>query len=271
MTGRIRGAALVLAAVLTMGLSACASIPPGSGAGSAPAVGASGASSALSGKITVFAAASLKSTFTRLASEFEHSNPGTKVALSFAGSSDLVTQIMAGAPADVFASADTKNMHRLNAASLLDGQPTDFATNVLTIAVPPSNPASVRSFADLAKPGVKVVICASQVPCGAAAKTIEDATGTQLKPVSEESSVTDVLGKVAAGEADAGLVYVTDVRGADGKVTGIPFDASAKAVNTYPIATVGDSKNKALAVAFIALVTSSTGQKILTDAGFGKP
>ncbi|GAP58672.1 molybdate-binding protein [Arthrobacter sp. Hiyo1] len=225
----------------------------------------------LSGTVTVYAAASLKATFTKLASEFEAANPGTKVALSFAGSSDLVTQITQGAPADVFASADTKNMGKLSDAKLLDGTAKNFATNVLTIAVPPSNPASISSFADLAKPGVKVVLCASQVPCGSAAQTIEKATGTTLKPVSEESSVTDVLGKVASGEADAGLVYVTDVKGAGDKVKGITFPESDKAVNTYPIGTVGTSKNKDLAAAFIALVTGSEGKKVLGDAGFGTP
>ena len=223
------------------------------------------------GTITVFAAASLKATFTKLASDFEAKNPGTKVTLNFAGSSDLVTQITQGAPADVFASADTKNMTRLSDAKLVDGTATNFATNVLEIAVPPSNPASIASFADLGKPGVKVVVCAPQVPCGSAAETIETATGTTLKPVSEESSVTDVLGKVTSQEADAGLVYVTDIRNAGDKVKGIPFPESDKAVNTYPIATVGASKNKELAQAFIGMVTSSEGKKVLNGAGFGTP
>jgi molybdate transport system substrate-binding protein len=266
---RKRVAALLVAGALAVGMTGCGSSAP---AGTATA-GSAGASQTptLSGTVTVYAAASLKATFTKLAGEFEAANPGTKVALSFAGSSDLVTQITQGAPADVFASADTKNMGKLSDASLLDGTAKDFATNVLAIAVPPSNPASIRSFADLAKPGVKVVVCASQVPCGSAAQTVEKAAGTTLKPVSEESSVTDVLGKVASGEADAGLVYVTDVKGAGDKVKGIPFPESDKAVNTYPIGTVATSKNKALAGAFIAWVTGSEGKKVLGDAGFGTP
>lgn len=243
-------------------LTACAA--PG---GSAP----SGASSPLSGTVTVFAAASLKSTFTRLAHDFEAKNPGTKVRLSFAGSSDLATQITQGAPADVFASADTRNMTKLAEAGLLDGTARNFATNVLEIAVPPSNPASIASFADLAKPGVKVVACASQVPCGAAADAVEKAAGVTLSPVSEESSVTDVMGKVTSGEADAGLVYVTDVHGAGGKVKGIPFEESGEAVTTYPIATTGPSRNKELAEAFIAMVTGAEGRKTLSEAGFGAP
>ncbi|WP_284762894.1 molybdate ABC transporter substrate-binding protein [Arthrobacter sp. efr-133-R2A-63] len=262
-------AALLVAGALAASLAGCGASTPASTVSSGS--DSASATPRLSGKVTVYAAASLKATFTKLASEFEAANPGTKVALSFAGSSDLVTQITQGAPADVFASADTKNMAKLSDAKLLDGTAKNFATNVLTIAVPPSNPASISSFADLAKPGVKVVVCASQVPCGSAAQTIEKATGTTLKPVSEESSVTDVLGKVASGEADAGLVYVTDVKGAGDKVKGITFPEADKAVNTYPIGTVGTSKNKDLAAAFIALVTGSEGKKVLGDAGFGTP
>ena len=253
--------AILAAGTLAAGLVGCGS---GTNATATP-------TSSLSGEITVFAAASLKTTFTQLAKDFEAANPGPKVKLSFAGSSDLVTQITQGAPADVFASADTKNMTKLADAKLVDGTATNFATNVLEIAVPPSNPASISSFADLAKPGVKVVTCASQVPCGAAADAVEKASGVALTPVSEESSVTDVLGKVTSGEADAGLVYVTDVKGAGDKVKGIPFAESDKAVNTYPIATVGSSKNKELAAAFVAAVTSDKGRKVLGDAGFGAP
>lgn len=265
--------ALVVAALLAAGLSACAAGAPASGPGAASGTGGSASSAGeaakLSGTLTVFAAASLKSTFTKLAAEFEAANPGTKVALSFAGSSDLVTQISQGAPADVFASADVKNMAKLADAGLLDGTATNFATNVLAIAVPPANPASIASFADLARPGVRVVVCAGQVPCGAATAAVEKATGVTLNPVSEESSVTDVLGKVTSGEADAGVVYVTDVRTAGEKVKGIPFAEADQAVNTYPIATVGSSKNKELAAAFVALVTGAEGKKVLGDAGFG--
>jgi molybdate transport system substrate-binding protein len=263
--------AFLLPGVLAAGLAGCATGAPAStGSSSSPAAGASEGAKP-SGTITVFAAASLKATFTKLAGDFEARNPGTKILFSFAGSSDLATQISQGAPADVFASADTKNMAKVSDASLLEGAPLDFATNVLTIAVPPANPASVSSFADLAKPGVKVVICASQVPCGAATKTVEEATGVTLAPVSEESSVTDVLGKVTSGEADAGLVYVTDVNTAGDNVKEVAFAESAEAVNTYPIAAVRTSKNKDLAAAFIADVTGPEGREVLGDAGFGTP
>ncbi|WP_120521560.1 molybdate ABC transporter substrate-binding protein [Arthrobacter celericrescens] len=259
MRNAFRKAAALLAALgLAASLASCS-----------PAAG--GGTNTTAGTVTVYAAASLKTTFTELAASFEAAHPGTKVTLNFAGSSDLVTQITQGAPADVFASADTKNMTKLADASLLDGEPKDFATNVLEIAVPAANPASVSSFADLAKPGVKVVVCAPQVPCGAATEKVEKAAGTTLKPVSEESSVTDVLGKVISGEADAGLVYVTDVKTAGSKVKGIPFAEADQAVNTYPIGIVGSSKNKELARAFMELVAGSEGRKVLVDAGFGAP
>lgn len=261
-------AALLAALGVAAGLAGCAG---NANPANSPASSSAHAAPALSGTVTVYAAASLKKTFTELASAFEAAHPGTKVTLNFAGSSDLATQISQGAPADVFASADTKNMAKLSGDSLLDGEPKNFATNVLEIAVPPANPASVSSFADLAKPGVRVVVCAPQVPCGTAAEKVEQATGATLKPVSEESSVTDVLGKVTSGEADAGLVYVTDVKNAGDKVKGIPFAEAAQAKNTYPIGTVGSSKNKDLARAFIELVTGSEGRKVLADAGFGAP
>lgn len=261
----LRAASTLLAVsiLLAAGVSGCAPDSPGNPAASG--------TPQRSGTLTVFAAASLKATFTRLAAEFESRNPGTTVTLSFAGSSDLATQISQGAPADVFASADTRNMARLSDAALIHGQAANFATNILEIAVPAGNPASISSFADLARPGVKVVVCAGQVPCGAAAENAEREAGTVLEPVSEESSVADVLGKVVSGEADAGLVYATDVKGARGKVEGIPFPEAGKAVTTYPIAAVEGSRNKELAAAFIALVTGSDGQKTLSDAGFGAP
>jgi molybdate transport system substrate-binding protein len=162
-------------------------------------------------------------------------------------------------------------MGKLQAAGLVDGPPRNFATNTLTIVVPPGNPAGITGFRDLARPGTKVVVCASQVPCGAAALTVEQETGTTLNPVSEESSVTDVLGKVLSGEADAGLVYVTDAKSAGSKVAAIPFPEAAKAVNTYPIAPVKGASNKQAADAFLELVMGSEGQAALGKAGFGAP
>ena len=236
---------------------------------------------AITGTVTVFAAASLTKTFTELGKDFEKANPGSTVAFSFGGSSDLVTQLTAGAPADVFASADQKNMDKavsggvvsggVVSGGVVSGDPVDFATNVLAIAVPPGNPAHVTGWADLAKPGLKVVVCAPQVPCGAATAKVEASTGVTLKPVSQESSVTDVLGKVSSGEADAGIVYVTDVKGAGKSVDSVPFPEAKDVVNTYPIAAVKQGQNFTGGAAFIAYVTGPEGRKVLEAAGFGKP
>lgn len=221
--------------------------------------------------LTVFAAASLKSTFTTLGSTPERSHTGVRVSFSFAGSADLASQLQSGAPADVFAAADTKNMDKVAADGLVQGTPATFATNTLEIALPPDNPAGVTSFADLAKPGLKLVTCAVEVPCGAAAEKVQQAAGVSLTPVSEESSVTDVLGKVESGEADAGLVYVTDVRAAGAKVKGLSFSEAQRVVNHYPIAPLAASKRPGLARQFVALVTGAEGQRVLSSAGFGRP
>ena len=221
--------------------------------------------------ITVFAAASLTKTFTEIGERFKSANPGTSVEFSFAGSADLVTQLAQGASADVFASADTNNMVKAEQAELLAGDPVNFASNTLTIVTAPGNPKQVASFADLNKPGVSVVVCASQVPCGSATERAEEATGTTLNAVSEESSVTDVLNKVTSGQADAGVVYTTDALAAGDKVTTVNFAESSVAVNTYPIAVLNGAPKPELARKFVDLVTGEYGQKVLSEAGFGKP
>ncbi len=258
------GVAALVAAV-AVAVSGCSA----SGSGNTPTPAAS--TSDLSGSITVFAAASLTKTFTEIGTDFEKANPSTKVTYSFAGSSDLVSQITAGAPASVFASADEANMKKVTDAGLSGGAPVDFATNVLAIAVPPGNPAKITGWNDLAKPGVKVVLCAPQVPCGAATAKVEKSTGVTLHPVSEESSVTDVLGKVSSGEADAGIVYVTDVKGAGSRVESVPFPEAAGVVNTYPIVVLKGTPNSKVADALVEFVAGPEGQKVLSAAGFGKP
>lgn len=258
--------ALVLGAALALGLAACST-----SAAPSASMSRSGGASALSGTITVYGAASLTKSFTELAGDFEKVHPGVTVKTTFNGSAVLVTQIQAGAPADVFASADTANMTKLTDADLVTGAPTNFATNTLEIAVPTGNPKDIRTFRDLAKSDVKTVVCAAAVPCGAATEKIEKATGVTLKPVSEEAAVTGVLSKVETGEADAGLVYVTDVKGAAGNVDGVTFDDSKEAVNTYPIAALKGSSNEKVAKAFVAYVAGAAGQKVLASAGFGAP
>ena len=223
---------------------------------------------AASGTLIVFAAASLKATFSTLGATFKSENPGSDITFSFAGSSDLVTQLQGGAPADVFASADTNNMKKATDAGLVTGSPVNFASNTLTIVTPPGNPAGITSFADLAKDGVSEVICAPAVPCGSATQKVETATGITLSPVSEEQSVTDVLNKVESGEADAGVVYITDAAGAGAEVKSIPFPESSGAANTYPIGVLKGSTNAALAQSFVDLVTGAEGQAVLKAAGF---
>ena len=239
--------------------------------GGRPASMSSASGGELRGTVTVFAAASLKKTFTEIGAEFEKAHPGVRVTFNFAGSSDLVAQLQQGAPADVFASADTTNMDKATGDSLTAAPPVSFASNTLEIAVPPGNPARIAGLADLARPDVKVVLCAPEAPCGSAATKVEAAAKIDIKPVSEEQSVTDVLGKVTSKEADAGLVYVTDVKGAGNAVEGVEFAESASAVNTYPIATLRASKNAAAARAFLEAVTGEPGQGILAAAGFAKP
>lgn len=222
-------------------------------------------------EITVFAAASLKAPFTELGEQLGAINPGTRVNFNFAGSSDLVTQLIQGAPGDVFASADEKNMAKAVDGGVVAGDPVNFATNTLTIVTPPGNPKGIASFADLAKTDTTVVVCAPQVPCGSATEKVEQETGVRLSPVSEESAVTDVLGKITTGQADAGLVYVTDAKGAGDAVTEVPFPESAGVVNTYPIAVLGEAADPAAAQVFVDFVTGPQGRKVLSEAGFAAP
>ena len=226
---------------------------------------------AVTGGITVYAAASLQPTFTELGARFENDHPGTTVTFNFAGSSSLVTQLTQGAPADVFASANAENMTKAVDSGVVSGAPVDFAANTLTIVTPPGNPRGVQRFSDLADPDLQVVVCAPQVPCGAATETIERSTGVALRPASEESSVTDVLGKVVSGQADAGLVYVTDAADAGDDVTEVPFPEAADAVNVYPIAVLRSSANPAAAQDFVELVTGAQGREVLVSAGFAAP
>jgi molybdate transport system substrate-binding protein len=221
--------------------------------------------------VTVFAAASLKSAFAQIRQHYQDENPGSTIEFNFAGSSDLVTQLTQGAKADVFASADKRNMDKAASAGLLAADPITFASNTLVIVVAPGNPKHVGSFADLAKPGLAVVQCAAPVPCGGAAQKVAAQSGVRLNPVSEEMSVTDVLNKVTSGQADAGLVYRTDAISAGAKVSTVEFPEAAGAVNSYPIAVLKTAADADAARRFVDLVTGDTGQKILQQAGFAKP
>jgi molybdate transport system substrate-binding protein len=224
-----------------------------------------------SGAITVLAAASLTTSFNKIKADFESAHPGVTVKLTYDGSSTLVQQITNGVAADVFASADQANMDKVTKASLNDGAPQLFARNKLEIAVPPGNPKHIASFADLAKPGVVVVVCADAVPCGAAALKVEAATGVKITPASKETAVTGVLSKVESGDADAGLVYLTDVNSAASLVEGVPFPEADKAINDYPITVLKNAPQSALAREFVEFVRGEHGRGELTAVGFQLP
>lgn len=257
---RIGILAAVVSTVLMAGPIGCGSKSP-----------TSQTASTSSSKVMVFAAASLKPSFTQIGQQFKNQNPGVGVDFEFAGSSDLATQLTQGATADVFASADTAQMDTVSKAGLLSRNPTNFASNTLVIVTAPGNPKKIGSFADLAKPGLNVVTCQQPVPCGAATHRVEDSTGVRLNPVSEELSVTDALNKVTSGQADAALVYVTDAKSAGSKVATVNFPEAAGAANVYPIGVLKKAPLAAQAQKFVDLVTSPAGQQILAQAGFAKP
>ena len=218
--------------------------------------------------LVVFAAASLLGTFTTLGKDFEAAHPGVTVKFNFGGSDVLAGQIVAGAPADVFAAASQATMKQTSADA---GPATVFVKNRLEIAVPPSNPAKVTALKDLANHKVKVILCAPKVPCGAAAIKALAAAHLKVTPVSEEQNVKSALTKIELNEADAALVYRTDVKSAKGKVSGIDFAEAADAINSYPIAALTHAPQPALASQFVAFVLSSTGKSVLSQAGFDQP
>lgn len=220
--------------------------------------------------VTVFAAASLTDAFTELGAEFQAQYPGVRVELSFAGSSSLREQILAGAPADVFASANDENMDALVAAGEVR-PPVEVATNQLAIAVPDGNPAGIGSLADFADSSLLLGLCAVEVPCGAFAR--EAFARARVEPAvdTEEPDVRSLLTKVAAGDLDGGVVYATDVRMADAAVDGIEIPAAQNVVVRYPMAVVAESDNVSLAEEFITFVQGPQGIAVLRRLGFGVP
>jgi molybdate transport system substrate-binding protein len=226
---------------------------------------------AVEGDITVFAAASLTESFTAVGQAFAEANPDAKATFSFDASSALVQQITEGAPADVFASADTANMDKLTGAGLNGTEPVIFATNLLTIIVAPGNPKGITGVADLESSDIKTVICAPEVPCGRYAAQIFETAGVTVTPVSLEQNVRGVVTKVTAGEADAGIVYVTDVTAAGDAADMVEIPEDINVIAEYPIATVKASKNQEVDEAFIDFLLGEDGQAIMADYGFGAP
>jgi molybdate transport system substrate-binding protein len=255
---------LALAGILILLLAAC-------GTPTRPAASSSSSASSSGGRgITVLAAASLTESFNQIGKDFEAKNPETTITFSFGSSATLATQIVQGAPADVFAAASPATMKIVTDAGAAD-TPTDFVSNTLEIAVPKGNPHKITGLKDSADASRRIALCAPQVPCGAAAVKVFTSAKIVPKPDTLEQDVKATLQKVAHDEVDAALVYKTDVLAAGDKVDGIEFPEAKGAINTYPIATLKESKNPAVAKAFVDQVLSPEGQAALAMAGFAKP
>ena len=259
------GFATIAAVALALPLSACsdgddeAASPPGV----STSAGAGGKQ-----ELVVFAAASLTDTFTELGKQFEAENPGVTVTFSFGSSATLATQINEGAPVDVFAAASLATMERVTDAGNGEGTAAIFARNLLEIAVPAGNPGEVDGLDDFANSDLDIALCASEVPCGAAADAVFAAADIDPRPDTRESDVKATLTKVELGEVDAALVYRTDIDSAGGKVEGIEFDEAAEAINDYLITALKDADEPDLAAAWVEFVQSEKAQDVLIDAGF---
>jgi molybdate transport system substrate-binding protein len=254
-----------------LSLAAAALVPPLAACGghkSSASASPSGSAGGQKVTLTVLAAASLDNVFKTEAAAFEKAHPGVTVRFSFAGSQDLVAQVKQGAPADVLVTADTKTMDGVKS---LTGTPVDIAQNRLTIATAPGNPDHIKGLKDLASSKLKVVLAAAAVPVGNYGDQALKAQHVTVHPVSEETSVTGVLSKVELGEADAGIVYVTDAEGAGGKVGRVTIPDAQNVIATYPAATIAASGHTADAQAFVTFLASAPGQAILRTAGFQKP
>jgi molybdate transport system substrate-binding protein len=258
-----RAAVAALTAALLVPLAACGNEDAKKDTGGSAASG-----SATEADLTVLAAASLTDVFKAAGAAYEKSHPGTEITFSFAGSQELVAQVSQGSPADVLVTADTKSMDKVRADT---GTPEIIAKNRLVIATGEGNPHDVDELGDLADPQLKVVLAAPEVPAGKYSRQILDAQKIRVKPVSQEPSVRAVLSKVELGEADAGLVYVTDAESAEDKVDAVAIPDAQNAIAEYPAATLKGSKNAEAAAAFVAWLSSPEAQKILQDAGFQKP
>jgi len=250
--------AIAAAAALTLLLGGCATAQQTAATDSDP----------VSGDLAVSAAASLQGAFDEAIAAFTAAHPEVHVVANYDGSSTLATQIDNGARVDVFASADQANMARVTDAGLA-ASPVIFARNTLVVVMPEGNPAGIRTLADLAEPGVKTVLCAPEVPCGAASQKLLREQGVDVTPVSQEQNVTAVLTKVRSDEADAGLVYRTDAATAD--VESFAPQGADQVVNSYPVAVLADAPNPAAAEAFAAFIRGDAGQRILASLGFEAP
>ncbi len=263
-----------LALVVSL-LAAAGCSDAGSGRPEAAASDGTGASGGTAGTVkgvvTVFAASSLTDVFATLDEQFRRQHRGTTVRFNFGSSSALAQQVASGAPADVFAAASPATMQVAVEGKAVSGTPTEFARNRLMIAVPAGNPGRVRALRDFADVRRTFALCAPQVPCGAASATAFAAAGVRPAPDSLERDVRAALSRVRLGEVDAALVYRTDISAARRQVEGIDFPEAARAINPYQIAVLDGAPNDDAAQAFVRLLLSPVGQRILRDAGFDAP
>ena len=226
---------------------------------------------ALGGELLVFAATSLTNAFDGIAAAFEQRHPGVTVTLNLAGSQQLAGQLLEGAPADVFASANGVQMDRVAEAGLLAAEPVTFVRNTLAIAVAAGNPLGIASLADLDNPRVTLVLAAEEVPAGRSSRQALDAAGVTVRPASLELDVRSVLSKVELGEADAGIVYASDLATADDRVESVAIPPGQNVDVAYPVAALARASAPDVASAFVAFLQDETAQQLLADAGFERP
>jgi molybdate transport system substrate-binding protein len=257
----------VLLCAAVVGAAACGG--DDDSADTSPSDETAGATAAdLDGTITVFAAASLTDAFEEAAEAFEEANPDVTVELNLAGSSALREQILAGAPADVFASANPSNMDQVAEAGEVEGDAEVLVHNSLQIVVAADNPGGVEGLEDFADDSLLIGLCAVEVPCGDFGRDVLANAGVTPAPDTEEPDVRSLLTKVASGDLDAGLVYVTDVESAGDDVEGIDIPDDVNEVADYPIASLAGAGEPEIAAAFVDYLLSDDGQAILTSHGF---
>lgn len=225
----------------------------------------------LSGSATVFAAASLTESFNEIVEVFKIQHPDAEIRFNFGSSSSLATQILEQGGADLFASADQANMKKVSDEDLVQGEPEVFARNRLAILVAPGNPKGIRELADLANPDLKVILAGTEVPVGRYAREALSKAGVTVRPVSEAVDVKGVVGPVTLGEADAGIVYATDVEAAGVEAAGVEIPDQHNVVAEYPVALIEGAPNSDVARAFLDLLVSDEGQAVLTEHGFIAP
>jgi len=255
--GRIAAIAPIVGLVVT--LSACGGDEGGGGPGG----------QAEASRVTVFAASSLTQAFEAMAEELEQDSPDTTIRFNFGSSSDLATQLEQGARADVYASADEANMTKVVDAGLVQGEPSVFVKNKLEIIVRAGNPEGIRSLEDLANSELVLSLCNEECPAGKYAAEALANAGVSVKPDSLETEVKAVVTRLQVGEADAGIVYASDVASAVGEVEGVPIPDGVNVIATYPIAELTDASSTA--GEFVDFALSERGRAILEEHGFLVP